>query len=311
MLVGTKSLFLFVALVNMELVKNFKSSKILNQDPVAHSLVLLGSCDGNTAILILKKTAFQEQQDYALYFERLESVEKNDIYHVLQGWIHNERSEPDVKVDLICPATEVHIRKHTQQQLTLVRETPDIYAKIVRPYIESFPPERTSWVDNILSHKSEAEKILYTDDDFVILPDFKWDLKDVTTLYLQAITRHKRLRSLRDIRFADLGMLRQIRRQAYAAVQQFGIRQGGLRLYVHYQPSYYHFHVHIVQVNYSGFSGMNVGQAHLLDDIISLLEMDGVREEGQSVFERMTFSYTLGQFHGLYDSMVEANKWLE
>ena len=32
-----------------------------------------------------------------------------------------------------------------------------------------------------------------------------------------------------------------------------------------------HFHVHIVQVNYIGFAGMNAGQAHLLDDIITLV----------------------------------------
>ena len=32
-----------------------------------------------------------------------------------------------------------------------------------------------------------------------------------------------------------------------------------------------HFHVHIVQVNYSGVAGMNVGQAHLLDAIIALV----------------------------------------
>jgi len=51
---------------------------------------------------------------------------------------------------------------------------------------------------------------------------------------------------------------------------------------------------------------MNVGQAHLLDDIISLLEMDGLQDPGQSIFEKMTLSYTLGHFHGLYDSMVEA-----
>jgi Scavenger mRNA decapping enzyme (DcpS) N-terminal len=95
---------------------------------VAHSLVLLGSCESNQAILLLKKTAFQEHQDYAVYFENLESIESNDIvsglyyasenayprslqYHVLKGWIHNERVDHDVKIDLICPATDVHIRK--------------------------------------------------------------------------------------------------------------------------------------------------------------------------------------------------------
>jgi hypothetical protein len=32
-----------------------------------------------------------------------------------------------------------------------------------------------------------------------------------------------------------------------------------------------HFHVHIVNANQAGMMGMSVGQAHLLDDIISLV----------------------------------------
>lgn len=177
-------------------------------------------------------------------------------------------------------------------------------------------------IDNILSYKTESEKILFEDDDFILLPDFKWDLKDINTLYLQAIVRDKRIRSLRDLRYHHLPILRQIRKAAYDVVQKWNIGPGGLRLYVHYQPSYCkcalflcirtklslvftdHFHVHIVQVNYSGFPGMSVGQAHLLEDIISLLEISG--EQEPSIFERMTLSYTLGQFHGLYDKMTKA-----
>ena len=35
-----------------------------------------------------------------------------------------------------------------------------------------------------------------------------------------------------------------------------------------------HFHVHIVNANYqAGMMGMTVGQAHLLDDIISLVSI--------------------------------------
>ena len=32
-----------------------------------------------------------------------------------------------------------------------------------------------------------------------------------------------------------------------------------------------HFHVHIVNANYVGLPGMSTGQAHLLDDVISLV----------------------------------------
>ena len=144
-------------------------------------------------------------------------------------------------------------------------------------------------VYNILSHEKEAEKILFENSDFLILPDFKWDLIDLNTLYLQAIPFDKSIRSLRDIRGSHLAMLKDIRRESARIVKaKWGIDQGGLRLYVHYQPGYCewitapsveipelvhldHFHVHIVQVNYIGFAGMNVGQAHLLDDIIALV----------------------------------------
>ena len=35
-----------------------------------------------------------------------------------------------------------------------------------------------------------------------------------------------------------------------------------------------HFHVHVVHIEHGGLGGMRVGQAHLLDDIISLVSQD-------------------------------------
>jgi m7GpppX diphosphatase len=49
---------------------------------------------------------------------------------------------------------------------------------------------------------------------------------------------------------------------------------------------------------------MAVGQAHLLDDIISLLELDP--DDGSSILERMTITYGLGTEHGLYKPMATA-----
>jgi len=72
-------------------------------------------------------------------------------------------------------------------------------------------------------------------------------------------------------------------------------------MWIHYQPSYYHFHVHIANANYelSGM-GMAVGQAHLLDDVISLLEVN------PNIFEVMTLTYGVGEHHGLYEPMKTA-----
>ncbi|KAJ7672698.1 HIT-like domain-containing protein, partial [Mycena rosella] len=186
----------------------------------------------------------------------------------------------------------------------LVRETPDIYSRIVQPYISEFPPERTRWVEEILSGHKEQSKILFSSPDFMILPDMKWDLHTTSSLYLIAIVRDKILRSLRDLRadkaLGHISLLKSIRREAYTiAHEKWGIECGGLRMYIHYQPSYYHFHVHIVNANYEAGMGMSVGQAHLLEDVISLLDEENL-PDSPGIFERMTLTYGLGEQHGLF-----------
>jgi hypothetical protein len=49
---------------------------------------------------------------------------------------------------------------------------------------------------------------------------------------------------------------------------KFGVPGNQIRAYVHYQPSYYHFHVHFAHTSLDLGGGSAVGKAHLLDDII-------------------------------------------
>lgn len=89
-------------------------------------------------------------------------------------------------------------------------------------------------------------------------------------------------------------------------MERYGIDKGELRFFVHYQPTYYHFHVHIVHLSYMSFSGITVGQAHLLDDLIDLLELDlevgtaGGPAPLQALMARRTFTYALGTEHKLF-----------
>ena len=120
---------------------------------------------------------------------------------------------------------------------------------------------------------------------FVVLPDMKWDRKSVGSLYLVAIGRSPLIRSLRDLRKTHVPMLKSIKQEGTrVAAQNWGISKRGLRFFIHYQPSYCklghalrkslvhtysssgldRFHVHIVNVEYTGFSGIGVGKAHLL-----------------------------------------------
>ncbi|KII96203.1 hypothetical protein PLICRDRAFT_49092 [Plicaturopsis crispa FD-325 SS-3] len=310
---------------NEKSLKLFEFERFLNDDP--NAIAILGSypvsdksSERAPAIIRVAKTPLQPRDaaDIIYNLGGFQFQEQNDIYLWLFGWINAMNwtlGEPDFRIDIIYPATEAHIRKYTKQTLLMVRETPRLYEQIVKPYIDSFPPSRTQWVEDILSGKSEADKVIYRDASpdygFVILPDAKWDLTTLSTLYLVAIAHSRSIRSLRDLNKTHLGMLQSIRREAERVVQErWVLPPGSTRLYVHYQPSYYHFHVHIVNANQSALAGtgMSVGQAHLLDDIISLLELDA--DDGPSIFQRMTLTYGLGDQHGLYDALKAAQNEL-
>lgn len=140
----------------------------------------------------------------------------------------------------------MHIAKYTQQPRKLLRETPETYSNVVAPYIASFPPERTAWVDAILRGEKEADRVVFRDTDeatgFTIVPDLKWDGVTLAGLYLTAIVQDGRIKTMRDLGRAHLPLLRRIREQAYAtAKEKYGVEQGELRLFIHYQPSYCEF----------------------------------------------------------------------
>jgi m7GpppX diphosphatase len=137
---------------------------------------------------------------------------------------------------------------------------------------------------------------------FVIVPDLKWDQKAIEKLYLLVIARNAGIKSLRDLNERHIEFLKNIRVQTYQLLKdQYKLSWKDVRLLVHYQPSYYHFHIHIIHVEISGLSGTIVGQCHLLDDIIDNLETD------PAYFQKKTLRYALSVLHPLYDLLSQGS----
>lgn len=103
------------------------------------------------------------------------------------------------------------------------------------------------WVYNILDHKAEQDKIVYEDKNndtgFVLVNDLKWDGQP-DTLKLIALSV-KKIRSMRELNASHLPLLKNIRDAGTREIiKKFNISPSQLRIYLHYQPSYYHLHVH-------------------------------------------------------------------
>ncbi|KAI7936079.1 hypothetical protein MJO29_015382 [Puccinia striiformis f. sp. tritici] len=328
-----------------ELFRLFKFEKVINEDPSHHTINLLGAIetptkDGSTkveetgqkAIMTINKTHFSNQVEIlgkinsAEQIQKIKTIGQNDVYLWSLAWFNPQRpsieDSPDLKVSMIYPATEVvsaefllPLYRYTVWVNKIIRETPELYQKVVLPYIKNIPSTRLSWLYNILDHVTESAKIVYEDpsetEGFMIIPDLKWDQTTLSSLYLLCIVRNRNISSIRDLNPSHLNMLKSIRSKAFESIEnKFNVPKRELRMFVHYQPSYYHFHVHITHVNHLGFQGITVGQAHLLDEIIDNLELEVSNQSGSSdhhssssFYQSKTFTYALGTNHDLFEGL--------
>lgn len=225
-------------------------------------------------------------------------------------------STPNLKVNLIWPCTESHIRKYTAQQLRYVTETPDIYARHIKPWIEKTQrtPGRIDWIYNILDGVTEQEDVVYrsagfgmsTAEDrsdsegFLLLPDLNWDRRSATGLHLLALVERRDLWSLRGLKKRHVAWLKHLRKEIVKAAAEVATRLQGegeadedqFKCYVHYQPTYYHFHVHVVHVMLEAGGTQAVGKAFGLENLVSRLEgMEG-EEDG---LDGVDLTYFVGE----------------
>ncbi|XP_062870737.1 m7GpppX diphosphatase-like [Trichomycterus rosablanca] len=210
-----------------------------------------------------------------------------------------------IKTTVICPATEKHVKKYLRQETFLINETEDDYRSITLPHItqQSFSVQ---WVYNILEKKAEADRIVFEDPDphvgFVLLPDFKWDQKQLEDLYLIAIVHRRDLKSLRDLTPDNLPLLRNILEKGVEAIgKKYNVPSSKLRMYLHYQPSYYHIHVHFTSLDYEA-PGCGVERAHLLTDVIQNLQVQ------PEYYQKRTLTFPIRADDALLTKFREAGK---
>jgi hypothetical protein len=198
----------------------------------------------------------------------------------------------------------------------MVIETPSIYAEQIRPYMLAKREQgRLNWVWNIIDGKTEVEDVIFRtpqgrdgEEGFLLLPDLNWDRKTMESLHLLGLVERRDIWSLRDLKKKHIPWLRHMREKfletttsTYAALER-----DQLKLYVHYQPTYYHFHIHIVHVALEAGATQATGKAIGLESIITQLEtMAGDEESGMDGIE---LHYTVGEASELWTEIFEPLK---
>ncbi|KAK9374717.1 HIT-like domain-containing protein [Lipomyces chichibuensis] len=292
---------------SVQLIRKFQFERVLNHDTRSKLINILGTIDSTPAIVIAEKTAFAAHDETAIAnllnvdngISSMRLLDRNDIYRwYMAVLVQDLEASPGAKVSLIWPATKTHVEKYGKQRRRMIRETPELYRKILIPYIEKMRGDRIQWVYNILSHKVEADRIVYENPDpregFILLPDLKWDRTTMDSIYLVVIVHRRDIASIRDLNKSHIAWLKSVDSEIIQAVTQTytAISATQLRVYVHYLPSYYHFHIHVTNVEHDAGDGAAVGKAIMLSDLIARLEEMSDEVYG---FVNSTFTYWLGE----------------
>ena len=193
-------------------------------------------------------------------------------------------------IELISPANAYQInRAMPTLGHILINETPELYNTVVKPYIQSIVDSGSlSWIQNVIEEKKEKERLLVSCPKFVINIDTKWRSHPppLTTprkewykhpatedLYCLGIVKQYDISCLRDLRKKHIPMLQEMVKEGLDAIKStYGINSNQIRIFVHYQPQFYHFHVHFTRLENE--IGCCVERGHLISDIIQNLEMD-------------------------------------
>jgi len=299
--------------------ESFKGAKfieVLNENVEQKILFLLARLPStanneefNNAVVILEKKKFPQGAGEQILDGKikLDTIQFNDVFSTYSTLLPADYCH--AKVTVICPATSKHIDKYRASKKLVVSETEQDYLCVTKPMLEENLEKKVfnlQWIYNILEGKSEKEKVLVKVDGektgFVVVMDYKWQGEDPETMHCLALPLRRDLRSLRDLRGEHVPMLEEMRRSALAAIQsKCQLKEGEVRAYLHYQPSFYHLHVHFTNVNCSN-TGTDSLRAHPLETVIENLKMN------DGYYEKMTLRFVLSERDPLFLEFKKAGK---
>mmetsp|Transcript_11249 Transcript_11249/g.18591 ORF Transcript_11249/g.18591 Transcript_11249/m.18591 type:complete len:386 (-) Transcript_11249:74-1231(-) len=266
------------------------SQEDINKGHVAERNCLRHDPSASAKILsFLKQYTFQLSSDsgeeYSYYTASLEHAKRDPK--------ENEEMISDAgsfSVELISPAAPNQIsRAMPSLGHVLIEETPQMYLQCTKPYIQTVVDSGSiSWIKNLVEVKKEKERLLVNHDDFIINIDTKWrshppplttpreewmNHPSTVDLYCLGICKQSGITCLRDLTSEHIPLLKAMMKEGLAAIKStYGVDQDQIRVFIHYQPQFYHFHIHFTRLENE--VGCSVERGHLVSDVIQNLFLE-------------------------------------
>lgn len=288
-------------------ITKFKFGEIINESPHLKTMTIKGEYEGKTCIIRLEKTKFADEDVRKALSQSDTKLEREFINDIYQYYTFRPKELfNDVKGVVITGPSESIIAKHTRSESIFFTETAEIYKLVVSPFIDKLKEEekgRNNWVFNILDGISERDRLLVADDDpesgFMLISDLKWS-GDANDLHAVALSRRRDIRCMRELGRRELPLLENILNKGTKAIKEkFTNMKYPLRVYIHYQPTFYHFHVHFRAQNPEDY--VTNDRDNPIEIVIANIRLF------EDYYQRATLYYPLAVNSKLYKSLQSSN----
>ena len=215
-----------------------------------HTNVFLGKIDEKVSILTGNKDLPDEIE------LNIKINNNNDFYKINENGVLN----------LYYPASNEIIDMY-KNKTKIVYETLIKYETKIEPYIDSILTENTKWINKILNHKTEVDKILYKNKNFIIIKNIGWESNN--DFYLLVIP-YEPIKNIRHLRENHRILLNSMKKKGLDVAKRYNYEESDLYFFFHYHPSCYHLHLHICLINHKSLK-FTIYRHVLLEDVLNNL----------------------------------------
>ncbi len=147
--------------------------------------------------------------------------------------------------------------------------------------------------------KAEQESVLFRDEKCIIIPNFDFQKsQDLRQLHLLAFPVFPDLLSLRCLTSEHLGLLESIQKEGLRMIEEnYGILANQVKLCVHYQPTFYWLHIHLVSASQVSAS-LDCLRSHLLSQVIQNIRLKS------DYYQTVSLEYQLPGTHPLASALL-------
>ncbi|KAG0418363.1 m7GpppX diphosphatase [Dictyocoela roeselum] len=234
-----------MSIPNFQIIKILKSTKKSTIYEIEH--------DSKKGLLISNN--FIEVENMNMVLSKTQLLTENDRYFSIKS--------DNIFLKIIFPATSDDFKKYFSPTKFTIESYED--------FKKNYEKQPIIWIDNIINGKNIKETILFRDKDIVICVDEKWDGVSTDDLYIIALFTN-RASCIRD---ATRDMLTNCKEKVIECLDTvYSLGYGDVLMFIHYPPSFYSLHVHVVSLKREFSDSLAVGRAILLDDAIRNLSLD-------------------------------------